>query len=152
MRTSLISLLKHILVFIVIEIIFVLILFKEFPETNLLSLIGILHTSYRWVLILFARLRQVVTLVRQKFTCTYVPILYHVGIHVYIWRATLETHNHDEHSLMWIIAGAIWLWVLIAAGEWYLHRALHCQTHHSHTHYHCVDDCEHTHSKEDLHQ
>ena len=43
----------HLLVFILIEVIFVLILFRELPETNLITLIGILHTSY-WMILLFA--------------------------------------------------------------------------------------------------
>jgi hypothetical protein len=43
----------HLLVFIIIEVIFVLILFRELPETNLITLIGILHTSY-WLILLFA--------------------------------------------------------------------------------------------------
>ncbi len=43
----------HLLVFILIEVIFVLILFRELPETNLITLIGLLHTSY-WLILLFA--------------------------------------------------------------------------------------------------
>jgi hypothetical protein len=142
----------HLLVFIIIEVIFVLILFRELPETNLITLIGILHTSY-WLILLFAWwLREKMHNVRQKALCSYLPVLYHVFIHLYAWRAALEMHHdsdghaHDEHELGWMIAGALLLWILIFVGEYLLHRKLHCDSHHISAHKHCHDgDCEKEH-------
>ena len=94
----------HLLVFITIEIIFVLILFRELPETNLITLIGILHTSY-WIILLWAgRLRERMHTARQKALCTYLPVLYHLFIHLYAGRAAIEMHHeeaghHDAHEL-----------------------------------------------------
>lgn len=142
------SFIKHLGVFVIIEIIFVLLLFREFPETNLYTLIGILHLSYWIILVLAGWLRERSRHVWQRFCCTYVPIVYHLAIHLYAGRAAIEIHSgeeHDEHSLTWMIIWALLLWGLIRAGEWYLHRALHCQTHHASAHAHCEDDCEHHH-------
>jgi hypothetical protein len=52
MNIKLKSFLLHLGLFALIEIIFVLIVFREFPQTNLLTLIGVLHTSYRGVILL----------------------------------------------------------------------------------------------------
>lgn len=139
----------HLLVFIGIEVLFVILLFRELPETNLITLIGVLHTSY-WIILLFAwRLRERMHSVRQKALCTFLPVIYHVFIHLYAWRAALEMHHekaghaHDEHELGRMIAGAVLLWVLIFVGEYLLHRKLHCDSHHDKTHQHCHDeDCE----------
>lgn len=139
----------HLLVFICIEVIFVFILFRELPETNLITLIGILHTSYWLILIVAWWLREKMQKVWQKACCTFLPVIYHVFIHMYAWRAALEMHHeetghaHDEHELGWMIAGALLLWVLIFAGEYLLHRKLHCDSHHETAHKHCHDgDCE----------
>ena len=109
MYSSFQALLKHLVVFLLIEIVFVLILFREFPETNLISLIGILHLSY-WIVILAAGwLRERCTRIWQKFLCTYVPVLYHLAIHLYAGRVAIEMHeeaHHDEHSIVWMIVGA----------------------------------------------
>jgi len=88
--------LLHLGLFAVIEIIFVLIIFREFPQTNLLTLIGVLHTSYRGVVVLAGWLREKYAhFVRQKFLCTYLPVLYHVIIHVYVGIETV--HEMTEH-------------------------------------------------------
>ena len=142
----------HLLVFIIIEVIFVLILFRELPETNLITLIGILHTSY-WLILIFAwRLREKMYNVRKKALCSYLPVLYHLFIHLYAGRAAIEMHHeevghvHDEHELVRMIAWAVLLWVLIFVGEYLLHRKLHCDSHHEKAHKHCHDeDCEEKH-------
>jgi len=142
----------HLLVFILIEVIFVLILFRELPETNLITLIGLLHTSY-WLILLFAwRLRERMHIVRQKALCTFLPVAYHLFIHLYAGRAALEMHHeeevhlHDEHELWWMIAWAILLWVLIFVWEYLLHRKVHCDSHHEKAHKHCHDtECEEKH-------
>lgn len=142
----------HLIAFIIIEIIFVLILFREFPETNLITLIGIFHTSYRLILLFAWRLRERMSAVWQKALCTYLPILYHVFIHLYAGWAAIEMHHeeswhiHDEHELGWMIAWALLLWVLIFIWEYLLHRKLHCDSHHEKAHAHCHDgDCEEKH-------
>lgn len=141
---------KHLGLFLVVEIIFALIIFREIPETNLLTMIGILHSSY-WLIVIIAWLvRQSYThKLWQKFLCTYVPILYHVAIHVYAGVVTIEHmhgHDHTEHSTVWIWLGVVCAWILIALGEYRLHRSIHCQTHHMDAHAHCHDwDCEQIH-------
>jgi hypothetical protein len=154
MNSSIKNFLSHLLLFTCIEIIFVLIIFREFPQTNLLTLIGLLHTSYRWIVLLAWRLREKYAhLVRQKFLCTYLPVLYHVVIHVYVGVETVHEmtehtgEHHDEHSMTWLIVGTISAGVLIALGEYWLHRTRHCDTHHHSTHIHCHDEeCEDTHA------
>ncbi len=85
----------HLTVFVLIEVIFVLLLFRELPETNLITLIGILHTSY-WIMLLFAGwLREKSHFVRQKACCTYVPVLYHLFIHLYAGRIAIEMHHNE---------------------------------------------------------
>lgn len=144
MKESFQSFLKHLWIFLIIEIIFVLLLFRELPETSLYTLIGILHLSYRLILVIAGRVRNRVTRIWQKFICTYLPIIYHLAVHLYVGWAAVEAHG-DEHNLTWLIVWALLLWGLIWGGEWYLHRALHCQTHHVSAHKHCQDDCEHKH-------
>jgi hypothetical protein len=78
-----------------------------------------------------------------------------VIIHVYAGIETVhemtehvEEHHHDEHSVTWLLVGTIAAWVLIALGEYRLHRTAHCDTHHAKLHAHCHDeDCEETHEK-----
>ena len=145
----------HLGLFALIEIIFVLIIFREFPETNLLTLIGILHTSYWGVILLAWWLREKYAHhVWQKFFCTYVPVVYHVFIHIYAGIETVHQmtehvgEHHDEHSMTWLIVGTVSAWVLIALGEYWLHRTTHCETHHISAHKHCHDgDCEESHEK-----
>lgn len=138
------SFLQHLLFFVIIEVIFVIVLFRELPETNRFTLIGVLHTSYWWILLVAWWIREKVHKVRQKFLCSYIPLLYHVFVHVWVSVAALEElSHHDEHSLprlisWWVLLGwLIWLW------EWRLHRSVHCETHHQTAHAHCHDhDCE----------
>ena len=149
MKTSIKSMLQHLWIFIVIEVVFVLIIFRELPETSLYTLIGLLHCSYWIIIIIVWRLRERTTQVWQRFCCTYLPVVYHLGIHLYAWWAAFETQageHHDEHSIGWMIISAWLLGGLIWAGEWYLHRAVYCQTHHVSAHAHCQDDCEHEHN------
>lgn len=153
MNSSIKNFFWHLALFTCIEIIFVFIIFREFPQTNLLTLIGLLHTSYRWIVLLAWRLRErYAHLVRQKFLCTYLPVLYHVVIHVYVGIETVHEmsehagEHHDEHSMTWLIVGTISAWVLIALGEYWLHRTRHCDTHHLSAHKHCHDEeCEDEH-------
>lgn len=138
----------HLLLFLVIELIFVFLIFREFPETHLLSLVGILHTSYWAVLIFAGWIREKCSQVWQKFLASYLPIVYHVAIHFIAGRVSIETmgEHHDEHSLPWIIIASISAGILILIGEYLLHRNLHCATHHASAHAHCHDgECEEKH-------
>lgn len=51
MKQSLQNFLIHVGLFLLVEIIFVVIIFREFPPFNLLTLTGILHASYRMVVV-----------------------------------------------------------------------------------------------------
>ncbi len=143
------SFLLHLLAFIAIEVIFVLILFREWPETNLYTMIGILHTSYRAILIIAGWMRERLARVWQKFLATYIPVLYHLAIHVYVAVEAVHLHHeehHGEHDMIWIFIGAVLLGILIYVGETLLHRKIHCDTHHADAHNHCHDeDCEQQH-------
>lgn len=84
-------------------------LFRELPETNLITLIGVLHTSYRAVLLFAGWLREYLHHVWQKFLATYLPVMYHLFIHLYAGRAAIEMHEdevghiHTEQELPWMI-------------------------------------------------
>jgi hypothetical protein len=155
MKQSLKNFGLHLLVFILIEIIFVLLVFREFPETNFITLIGILHTTY-WIILLIAwRLREKVTTIWQKWLCTFVPLVYHLFIHIYATRAAIDMHHHDhhDHDMIWMIVWVVVLWVLIFVWEYVLHRKIHCDTHHADAHKHCHDeDCIKTHQTQEHQQ
>ena len=153
-KENLTNFLNHLGLFLLVEIVFVLIIFREFPETSLLTLIGVLHTSY-WIVILLAWFvrEKYAYRVRQKFLCTYVPVVYHVVIHIVAGAMAVEEmaghaheQHHDEHSVLRLRVGTICAWVLIALGEYWLHRTRHCETHHVKAHVHCHDEeCEKKH-------
>jgi cytochrome bd-type quinol oxidase subunit 2 len=96
---------------------FVLILFREFPETNLFTIMGLLHTSYWLILILAGWMREKAKGLTQKWLATFVPVLYHLGIHIWVsyeaMHEHMDEHHHDEHSVLWLFIGAIVLGVLI---------------------------------------
>jgi len=97
----------HLGLFVVVEMVFVFLLFREFPETNLLTLIGVLHTSYRLILLVAWWMREKrATKVRHKFLATYLPIVYHVGIHIYAGIFAVQEHAnqfYQEHEFVRII-------------------------------------------------
>lgn len=153
MKQSAINFLKHLGLFLLVEIVFVFIIFREFPPFSLLTLTGILHTSYWFIVIIAGLVRErYAHRVWQKFLCTYLPIVYHVIIHLYVGMQTLHHMEengraHDEHSMVWLIVGTLAAGVLIALGEYWLHRTTHCVTHHGKTHAHCHDEaCEDDHN------
>ncbi len=131
----------HLLLFVLVEVIFVFILFRELPETNLLTLIGVGHISY-WLIILFAwAIREHLRHVRQRFLATYLPIVYHVVVHLRIGVETIHAwENHHKGEEIRIIIWAIIAGGLILRWEILLHRKYHCDTHHAHTHEHCEED------------
>ena len=152
MKQSFISFLKHLGIFLIVEIVFVLLIFREFPPISLLSIAGILHTSY-WIVVVisgFIRSRYAHR-IWQKILCTYLPVVYHVFIHIYVWLEAIheiEWDAHDEHSIAWLIIATLSTGLLIALGEYRLHRSDHCETHHQKVHIHCHDvECTDSHEK-----
>lgn len=143
----------HLLLFVVVEILFVVVIFHEFPETNVFTAIGVGHLAY-WIIVLLAGIyRESVKHVWQRFLATYIPIVYHVALHLWIWVETLQAEEVyiDEHAgeHTWIVIWTIVAWLLILWWEWLLHRKFHCDTHHILAHAHCEeeghDDCEDKH-------
>lgn len=137
----------HLLFFLIIEILFVLVIFREIPETNLITMIGVLHTIYRIILIIAWYIRSRQTWVIGRFLATYIPLVLHLWMHVWIWAQTIHEHTHDhdhahEWEMLWIV-----IWVIVAGffvyrWETLLHRKYHCDTHHADTHKDCHDpDC-----------
>ena len=146
MKSQATSRVLHLLFFVVVEIFFVFIIFRERPEANLFTLIGIGHLIYRAILLWAGYIRTRATTVMTKFLSTYTPIVFHLLLHVYIWAETLhahaEDHGHDhahEWEMLWIVLWVIWAWVLIYIGETLLHRKTHCDTHHADAHANCHD-------------
>ena len=139
-KSHLTNFLKHLWLFLLVEIIFVFLVFREFPPFNLLTLTGILHTSYRAIILWAWILREYFHTVWKKFLATYIPLVYHVFIHLYVGFETVEQlgKEHENESISIIIA-TILVGALIAYGEYRLHRKDHCDTHHLRTHKHCHD-------------
>ena len=137
------SFLQHLGLFLLVEIIFVFIIFRELPPISLVGLTWILHSSY-WIVILSAGwIREhYAHRVWQKFLSTYLPIVYHVIIHIYIGVESFHElqNGHAEQSVMWLIIWVVAAGILIALGEYRLHRTSHCATHHKKTHLHCHDE------------
>jgi hypothetical protein len=143
MKKKLFSLISHLLVFIAIEILFVLAVLHEFPEIGLFEKIGIVHTSYWGLLIIAGLRREKLHKYRQKFLATYIPVVYHIAGHIYVGMITVETmdeHAHDEHSTIWMIIATIVLGIFIFVGERLLHRKYHCDTCHVEAHKHCHEE------------
>lgn len=131
----------HVLLFVVVEVLFVVILFREFPETHLLSIVGIAHASYWLVVVVAWLVREQVRHIRQRFLATYIPIVYHVVVHLRVGAEVI--HAGEEHRAgedIWIIIWALVAWVVILWGEILLHRKYHCDTHHTIAHKHCEED------------
>jgi len=111
MKAKIRTISSHILVFVLIEILFVLAVLHEFPEVGLFEKIGIVHISY-WILVIGAGFwREKLHKYWQKFLATYLPVVYHMAGHIYVGYATIESveaHSHgSEHSLLWIILATI---------------------------------------------
>lgn len=142
MKKKILSIASHLGMFIVIEILFVFAILHEFPHISLMEKVWIVHVSY-WVLLIIAWIiRESLKKFWQKFLATYIPVVFHIGGHIYIWMITIETINEhkDAHSTMWMIIATISLWVIIFVWERLLHRNTHCSSHHASTHKHCKDD------------
>ena len=151
------TLFRHIALFFVVEVIFMLLIFHELPSVNVVTLIGIGHLIY-WLLIpFFWWLRERYHHVWQKFLATYTPIVLHMALHIIVTLEIFHEHtdvgaeHSHEHSLRWLILATILAWWVILRWEYLLHRTRHCETHHGKVHQHCCDeghgDCEEIHKK-----
>lgn len=145
MKKNIRSLFAHISVFVIIEIIFVLLILHEFPKVSLLNTVWIIHLVYWFVLVIAGILRDKIKPYRWKFLATYLPVLLHIGWHVYIVYLTVDTVLQDDHapqhdSLLRLIITTLGLWVLIFFGEWLLHKKQHCDSCHAETHKNCTEN------------
>jgi len=134
------SLLGSMIVFGLVEILFVLFIFHEIHIGDFATLSGVLHLSYWLVVLGCGWLRTRWSNVLFKAICTWFPIVYHVLLHVVMAGYLVHTH-HDghDHSLMMLIVLSIISLGLVFAWEYVIHRRWHCVTHHDHAHVHCHD-------------
>lgn len=143
MNKKVISFISHLAVFVVIEILFVFVLLHEFPKIWLFEKIGIVHAIYWVMLILAWIIRKNLEKYRQRFLATYIPIVFHIIWHIYVWMATIESidKHHHEDGIVWIIIATGALWIMIFIWEWLIHRKFHCDIHHGQFHKkHCQEE------------
>lgn len=140
MKKRLLNSLLHILLFICIEVAFVFIVLHEFPEVSFFEELWIIHLIY-WLLIFIAwYLRDIFKSYKTKFVATYLPLLFHVFWHFYVWHETIYLiDKHNNHSDIWLIVSTIILWIFIFIWEYLLHNKYHCESHHDKVHKHCKD-------------
>lgn len=138
MNKKLLSLISHLWLFLVIEVLFVFVVLHEFPEISLFEKLWIVHLSY-WILLIIAGfIRERVHVYRKKFLATYIPLVYHIAWHIYLWIATVEIiEEHQHHDISWMIIATIALWVIIFLWERLLHKKTHCDSCHAEAHKHC---------------
>lgn len=147
------SLLAHIGLFLLVEIIFVLIVFREFPAVNLYTKIWIAHLIYRGVVVLCWLRRRKAQKVMTKFIALRAPMVLHLLIHVRIWIETVEEHahghEHHEWEVLWLVIWTLIAGLIIYRWEKLIHRNNHCETHHQAAHDACIEhdclDCEDKH-------
>lgn len=141
MKKRLISSLLHILLFVLVEIAFVFIILREFPEISFFEELWIIHLSY-WFLIFVAwYLRESINNYKARFLATYVPVVFHIIWHIYLWEEALhQVESHAHTSEFWLVVSTIILWIFIFAWEYLLHKRYHCESHHAKAHKHCKED------------
>jgi len=145
MNKKVISFISHLLVFILIEILFVFVILHEFPEISLFETIGFVHTAY-WIMLIIAWfIREKLKKYRQRFLATYIPVVFHIAWHIYVWISTVESihehHHWHEHDTVWMIIATIALWIIIFIWEWLIHKKFHCDSHHIEFHkIHCKEE------------
>ncbi len=140
------SFFKHLFFYLIIEIFLVIIIFHELPEIGLISKIWIWHALYRLILLIWWFIRASSSKVKVKFFASYIPILAHFILHIYIWAETISVHSDWHVSNVVLFLSIIWIWLVIYRWELLIHRKFHCDSHHADTHKDCHDkDCEETH-------
>lgn len=140
-KKSIISSLLHLLLFVIVEIFFVFIILKEFPEVSFFEDLWIIHFIY-WISIFVAwYVRENIKSYQVKFLFSYIPVVFHIVWHLYLWEITLEQIDQHSHSSdFWLIVSTICLWIFIFVWEYLLHRKYHCEHNHDKVHKHCKDD------------
>ncbi len=144
-------LLQHITLFVVVEFLFVLLIFREVPSINVISITGIGHILYRLLVLCLGWLHDRVQEVWQKFLLTFMPIVAHVAVHILVTIGAFHEYHeyHSEYSITRMVIAAIVAGIVIFAGEYLLHRKTHCDTHHQSAHKKCQTSghgqCEHSH-------
>lgn len=131
--------LYHLLLFIGVEVLFVWIVFHEFPGINFYTLLGIGHMVYWLSLPLFAWLRVRAKTYLMKVVADVVPFVLHSLIHLIpIWFLLDEhhhcehtcSHHHEPHSSWDMVGMTIVILVIICVGEYILHRRQRCSCPH----------------------
>jgi hypothetical protein len=140
-KNRIISSFLHILLFVVVEILFVFLILKEFPEVSFFEDLWIIHLAY-WISIFVAWFtREHIKSYQVKFLFSYIPVVFHIVWHIYIWEITLEQiESHSISSDFWLIISTICAWVIIFIWEYLLHRKYHCEHNHDKVHKHCKED------------
>lgn len=141
MKKKLLSSFLHVIVFVIVEILFVFIILHEFPEVNFFEYLWIIHLLY-WLSIFVAwYIRELVNSYKIKFLATYLPVVFHIIGHLYIWEKTIQNiKNHSHFNEFWLIISTICLWIFIFIWEYLLHKKYHCEHCHSEVHKHCKED------------
>lgn len=142
-KNRLLSSFLHILLFVIVEIIFVFLILREFPEISFFEDLWIIHLLY-WISIFVAWFaRESIKSYQVRFLFTYIPVVFHIAWHLYIWEQTIElieNHWHEDTSIFWLIISTISVWILIFIWEYLLHKKYHCDFHHDKVHKHCKED------------
>lgn len=140
------NLFYYLLWFVAIEIIFLLLIFREVPHIWLFSAIWILHLLFFISIFISWYLRVKSDNLILKFIYTYTPVVLHLIIHIIVWLWLLHLfehshshHHHDEHEIIWMIIWVIIAWIIIFIWEKLLHNKVHCETHHQKLHKSCHD-------------
>lgn len=141
MKKKIISSILHVLLFVLIEILFVFLILHEFPKISFFEKIWIIHIIY-WICVFIAwYVRENIEKYQVKFIATFIPVLIHIIWHLYIWEETINQVNpHSEHSALWLIISTISLWIFIFIWEFLLHRKYHCEHAHQKVHKNCIED------------
>lgn len=141
MRKKLLSSFLHILLFVVIEVLFVFVILHEFPEISFFEDLWIIHFLY-WVSLFLAwYVRESINKYQIKFLATYIPVVFHIVGHLYIWEETVKHIEVNSYSSeFWIIISTVILWIFIFIWEYLLHKRYHCESHHAKAHKHCKEE------------
>ncbi len=142
-KNRIISSLLHVLLFVIVEILFVFLILNEFPEVSFFEELWVIHLIY-WISIFVAWfLREHIKSYIVKFYMTYIPVVFHIAGHLYIWEKTIEQIENQTRihtSDFWLIISTICLWIFIFIWEYLLHKKYHCEHSHAKVHKHCKEE------------
>ena len=122
------KLLLHVILFVVIEILFIWFLFGEIPSVSFFTSIGIGHLLYFISLLAFGylRLRSNNYLVRSM--SFLLPIVLHAIIHVVVISDEVHDHcMHHNYDKIYLIVMAIAISCMVIIVEYIFHKKeVHC--------------------------